>query len=112
MEAPATISWPPPAIPTAWTAVPATTSWSPPPDTRADTFVFRPGSGQDSITGFEGANGDVVDLRGFGLANLAALAPYVSQAGADTVITLNGADILTLKNVNAAMLAADDFMLV
>jgi hypothetical protein len=27
-------------------------------------YVFHPGSGLDSITGFEGANGDVVDLRG------------------------------------------------
>ena len=75
-------------------------------------FIFTPGSARDSITGFEGANGDRVDLRGYGLTNLTALSPYISQAGADTVITLNGADILTLKNVNAAMLAADDFMLV
>src|SRR5262245_7642525 len=64
-------------------------------------FVFFPGSGQDSITGFEGegtaVGGDVIDLRGFGLANFAALDPYMSQVGADTVITLNGTDILTLK---------------
>ena len=31
-------------------------------------YIFAPGSGQDSITGFAGGNGDVVDLRGFGLA--------------------------------------------
>ena len=75
-------------------------------------YIFAPGSGQDSITGFEGGNGDVVDLRGFGLANFAALDPYMSQVGADTVITLNGADILTLKNIDAGTLLANDFQFV
>ncbi len=75
-------------------------------------YIFAPGSGQDSITGFEGANVDVVDLRGFGLANFAALDPYMSQVGADTVIALNGADILTLKNINEGTLVADDFQFV
>ena len=58
------------------------------------------------------ALGDVVDLRGFGLATFAALAPYVSQAGADTVITLNGFDILTLANINSGTLLADYFIFV
>ena len=75
-------------------------------------YIFAPGSGQDSITGFEGGIGDFADLRGFGLANFAALQPYISQVGADTVITLNGADILTLKNIASATLVADDFMFV
>ena len=38
-------------------------------------YIFAPGSGQDSITGFEGANGDVADLRGFGIANFGRLPP-------------------------------------
>ena len=78
----------------------------------ANRYIFKPGSGQDSVTGFEGGNGDVADLRGFGLASFAALQPYISQAGADTVITLNGADILTLKSTVAGTLAANDFVLV
>ena len=48
----------------------------------ANRYVFRPGSGQDAITGFEGTNFDTVDLRGFGLADFAALDPYMSQVGA------------------------------
>ena len=77
-----------------------------------NTYIFLPGSGQDLITGFEGANNDFVDLRGYGLANFAALTPFKSQVGADTVITLNTADILTLKNVNVGTLVADDFQFV
>ena len=64
------------------------------------------------ITGFEGGERDRVDLRGFGLADFAALDPYMSQVGADTVIALNGADILTLKNINEGTLVADDFQFV
>jgi serralysin len=78
-----------------------------------DTFVFRPGSGQDSITGFEGgADNDAVDLRGFGLANLAALGPYISQVGADTLFVLNSGDILTLKNIHSGTLVDNDFIFV
>ena len=36
----------------------------------------------------------------------------MSQVGADTVITLNGADILTLRNFNKCLLVADDFVFV
>jgi serralysin len=75
-------------------------------------YIFAPGSGQDSIAGFAGINHDLVDLRGFGLASFAALQPFISQAGADTVITLNGADILTLENIVAGTLVADDFQFV
>ena len=46
------------------------------------------------------------------MANFAALHPYMSQVGPDTVITLNGADILTLKNINEGTLVADDFLFV
>ena len=42
----------------------------------------------------------------------ALLSPYVSQAGADTVITFDSFHILTLANINAGTLAADDFLFV
>ena len=72
------------------------------------------GYGQDQIIGFvPGAAGtDVINIRGFGLANFAALQPFISQSGADTVITLNGSDILTLKNINSGTLVDDDFQFV
>ena len=58
------------------------------------------------------SNGDVVDLRGFGLANLPALGPYISQVGADTLFVLNSGDILTLKNINSGTLVDNDFQFV
>ncbi len=109
---PATTTWPPPVTPTPSLAAPATTRWWQRRDTTSNVYFFNPGYGQDKITGFEGANNDQIDLRGFGLANIAALQPYISQVGADTVITLNGADILTLTNINAGTLVADDFQFV
>ena len=109
----AMITWPPPAISIPWTAVPATIRWSQRQDMRTIATSFRP-----PVPGrldhrlptpppFDG-----LDLRGFGLANFAALDPFMSQVGADTVIALNGADILTLKNINEGTLVANDFLLV
>ena len=109
---PATTIWLPPVASIPSTAAPATTRWSPQQDTSPIVTSSAPVPGSNSVTGFEGANGDVADLRGFGLASFAALQPYISQAGADTVITLNGADILTLKSIVAGTLAADDFVFV
>ena len=48
----------------------------------------------------------------YGLANLAALGPYISQVGADTLFVLNSGDILTLKNVDSGTLVANDFQFV
>ena len=36
----------------------------------------------------------------------------MSQVGGDTVITLNGADILTLKNIDMSTLVFDDFQFI
>ena len=79
-------------------------------------YIFQPDSGQDFYhrlrrRGHQSWR-DVVDLRGFGLVNFAALDPYMNQVGADTVITLNGADILTLKNINSGTLVDNDFVFV
>ena len=79
-----------------------------------DSYIFQAGYGQDQIIGFaEHRNGgtDIVDIQGFGLATFAALQPFMSQSGADTVITLNGADILTIRNMLPNELLATDFQL-
>ena len=91
-------------------AAPATTRWWQRQDTRTISTSSHPVPGRTSIAGFEGGNGDVADLRGFGLADFTALQPYISQAGVDTVIAFDSFHILTLKNINSGTLAADDFV--
>ena len=49
---------------------------------------------------------------GMGWRTAPALGPFISQVGADAVITFNGTDILTLKNINEITLMADDFLFV
>jgi hypothetical protein len=78
-----------------------------------DQFVFAPTAGttdvQHTITDFT-AGLDKIDLRQFG--NIAALTDLTEvQQGSDTLITLDGHDSLLLKNVAAASLSANDFIL-
>jgi VCBS repeat-containing protein len=78
-----------------------------------DQFVFAPTAGsadvQHTITDFT-AGLDKIDLRQFG--NITALTDLTEvQQGSDTLITLDGHDSLLLKNVAAANLSANDFIL-
>ena len=64
---------------------------------------------QHTITDFT-AGLDKIDLRQFG--NIAALTDLTEvQQGSDTLITLDSHDTLLLKNVAAASLSANDFIL-
>jgi serralysin len=76
-----------------------------------DVFRYGVGYGRDVITNFDTASGDVIDLRGLGLANLADVLNRATQVGNDVVITINGSDILTLRNVTLGNLLIDDFLL-
>ena len=88
------------------------TRWRRRRGTLIDTFTFHAGYDQDTIVGFSTAGGDTVDLETFGLADFSQLQPYMSQAGNDVVIALNGTDILTLQNVQLNTLTASHFDLV
>ncbi|MBL8575750.1 MAG: VCBS domain-containing protein [Mesorhizobium sp.] len=66
----------------------------------ADTFVFGPGSGQDQIDDFSLAEGDLIDLKAFGYANLASLGALIAWNGSDTVISFNAQDSLTISGIN------------
>lgn len=77
-----------------------------------DTFVYDQREfGADTITDF--ASGDKIDLRGLGVSTLADLAPFMSQAGANVVIsTFYGgfAESITLQNTTLASLKAASFV--
>jgi serralysin len=78
-----------------------------------DTFVFAPGFGKDTITDFvAGPNPgphDVIEFDHTIFANFAAVLAASAQVGNDTVIAADPQDTLTLKNMVAVNLNADDF---
>ncbi|MEP4380467.1 MAG: VCBS domain-containing protein, partial [Alphaproteobacteria bacterium] len=78
-----------------------------------DLFVFTDGTGDDVITDFtEGAGSeDVIDVSDFGFTDFADLLTATNDSGADTVITLDGDDSLTLIGVQEANLHEDDFLI-
>jgi VCBS repeat-containing protein len=81
----------------------------------ADQFVFRIGTGNDTITDFATGQ-DHIDLRAFSdfvnADNVDQwLVDHASQANpADVLITLDGNDSITLKNVALTTLHASDFI--
>jgi Ca2+-binding RTX toxin-like protein len=85
----------------------------------SDTFVFRPGFGSDHVTDFTtgGAAHDVLEISTTftSFAGMFA-AGAIQQVGNDTVITMTAdvahPDQITLDNVKAAALTADQFHLV
>ncbi|MAU96063.1 MAG: hypothetical protein CMP81_09275 [Fulvimarina sp.] len=78
----------------------------------ADTFVFGNGFGRDVIVDFEATNpAEKIDLSAVGaIVSFADLsANHLTQVGANAVIT-DGANTITLNNVNIGSLDAGDFI--
>lgn len=77
-----------------------------------DVFVEVKGDGSDTITDFQtGPQGDVLRLQNYGFSSFAALQKVIKQVGADTTISLASGETLTLKNVVATTLTADNVAL-
>jgi ELWxxDGT repeat protein/VCBS repeat-containing protein len=74
-----------------------------------DTFFFADGDGLDTITDFTHGS-DTIDLHGYGVANFAALQPFMSQVGSDVVIAFDVENHITLQNVTLGTLSAGDFL--
>jgi len=76
-------------------------------------FIFENGTGDDQIMDFSTGAGsdDVIDITDFGFADFAELLAATNDSGADTVITLDGDDSLTLIGVQEANLHEDDFLI-
>ena len=76
-----------------------------------DTFVIVKGNGSDTITDFKaGAAGDFLDLQGFAVSGFDKLQSAMTQKGADTIIAFEDGSTLTLKNVLASALQAQNFV--
>lgn len=73
----------------------------------ADTFAWVAGGGTDTITDFNKAEGDKIDLSQSGIAKFGDLT--ITQDGPDTVIAL-GDDSLRLWDVNLKALMPHDFI--
>ena len=75
-------------------------------------FVFEASFGTSLIIDFElgsPAQHDVIQFKGGVFADFADVLAHAVQDGANTVITTNGGDTLTLANVLKTSLVSDDF---
>ena len=74
----------------------------------ADTFIFPANLGNETIDNFNTAK-DVIDIPTAEAANFAALLADMHAAGADTVITFDAHDALTVSHVAVQTLTAQNF---
>ena len=65
------------------------------------TFAFLPYYGTDEAFNFVGAVGDRIDIRGWGIADYAALTPYLTDTAAGLKIAFDGVNQLTIHDVHA-----------
>ncbi len=74
----------------------------------SDALSFQQGiGGQDVVNGF--GSTDSVYFSALDFASWSVLQGDMTQSGANTVITLNASDTVTLTNVTAATLASSQF---
>jgi hypothetical protein len=76
-----------------------------------DTFVFRAGLGQNTVTDFT-AGHDVLEFRDGIFADAAVALAAASASGSDAIITIDATTSLLLQNVALANLHAGDFHIV
>jgi probable HAF family extracellular repeat protein/VCBS repeat-containing protein len=75
---------------------------------KADTFVFAPNFGNNTITNFNTGN-DAIELLKSEFANFAVVKADAQQVGHNTVITHDAQDTITLTGVSLSSLHASDF---
>jgi subtilisin family serine protease len=73
----------------------------------ADTFVFHPSFGHDTIVDLQSSDVIQFDQEIFG--DWAHLQSAMSQSGADTIITVDPANVITLKDVDLSSLEQNMF---
>jgi serralysin len=74
-----------------------------------DTFVFGPNFGKDVVADF--AKEDAVEFQNSAFHDFHDIVAAAHQVGADTVITVDALDTVTLANVSVQQLHANNFTL-
>jgi hypothetical protein len=76
-----------------------------------DTFVFHAGFGKDTIVDFVAGvgAGDVIQFDQALFADFAAVLSHAQQVGANTVVTFDTNNTITLNAITLSNLASDDF---
>jgi Ca2+-binding RTX toxin-like protein len=81
--------------------------------TGVDTFAFAPGFGHDTVKNFTAGSSspehDIIAIDHTILSNFAAVMADAQQVGADTVITVDPSNVITLQNVQKSQLVASNF---
>ncbi|WP_454818868.1 hypothetical protein [Labrys neptuniae] len=77
----------------------------------SETFVFSPNFGKDTITGYQasGTGADQINIDHNVFADWATLLSHTTQSGADTIITADANDVITLKNTTVSSLQQSNF---
>jgi Ca2+-binding RTX toxin-like protein len=75
-----------------------------------DTFVFHHGNGHGDIVADFTHGSDIVDLIGYGVTTFSDLQGHMSQMGADTLISFDASNAITLQDVQMTQLTAGDFL--
>ena len=75
-----------------------------------DLFAFEAGFGNDTIDGFQSI--DRIQFDDDAVRGLRVVIDASQQVGADTVITLDADNTITLQNVQLTSLQANDFLFV
>jgi hypothetical protein len=76
----------------------------------SDHFIYQAAIGDDAVNGFSAS--DTMQFSAQDFASWSALQGHISQAGANTLISLDANDAVTLNNVTAASLSAAQFKFV
>jgi Ca2+-binding RTX toxin-like protein len=77
--------------------------------TGADTFVFKPDSGHDTVWDFRQSDHDKIDVSAYGFHNIGDLG--ISDNGANTTIDLGAGNSVVLIGIaHASLLSAHDFI--
>src|SRR5262249_10869063 len=73
-----------------------------------NTFVFEPGFGQDSVIDFDVRN-DAIAFDSALVGDIGSVMAHTGQVGADTIITFDPQNSVTLKNIQMSTLTASNF---